>query len=229
MLRSRLTLTNIALVVALVLALGGTSAYAANTILSADIVDGEVKTVDLGPAAVTNAKLADDAVGSHKITDGQVKSVDIDQAAVTSEKVADNTLTGADIDESTLNLPASGNAPVSNRVLAAVGSSGQTLFSLPGLGEVRVRACNGKSTGTLLVNNTSGYLDVSTDVDTSVSGHFDVYHLAPGETTDVDIEGYQRVTYQVGAGFLPGKVATVMVTGWLSSSYCKFQGMAFVK
>ena len=42
-----------------VLATGG--AYAANTILSTDIVDGEVKTADLAGNGVTNGKLAADA------------------------------------------------------------------------------------------------------------------------------------------------------------------------
>jgi uncharacterized membrane protein YtjA (UPF0391 family) len=64
MLRSRLTFANVISVVALVFAFGGTSAYAANTIFSADIVDGEVKTADLAASAVTNGKLAESSVGS---------------------------------------------------------------------------------------------------------------------------------------------------------------------
>lgn len=49
---------NITSTAALVVALGTGGAYAANTISSDDIIDGEVKTADLGNAAVTPAKLS---------------------------------------------------------------------------------------------------------------------------------------------------------------------------
>ena len=55
---------------ALFLVLGAGSAYAANTIFSGDIVDGQVKTVDLANAAVVTAKIADGAVTSAKVQDG---------------------------------------------------------------------------------------------------------------------------------------------------------------
>ena len=60
---------------------GGT-AYAANTVLSGDIVDGEVKTADLASAAVTNAKLADNSVGKPKISAGAVENGKIADGAV---------------------------------------------------------------------------------------------------------------------------------------------------
>jgi hypothetical protein len=72
---------------ALFVALGGTGAYAANTVFSTDIVDGEVKTPDLASVAVTNAKVATNAVTAGKIATN----------AVTTGKVADNNLTGTDI------------------------------------------------------------------------------------------------------------------------------------
>jgi hypothetical protein len=230
MLKSRLTFANVISVIALVFALGGSSAYAANTVFSADIVDGEVKTADLGPDAVTNAKLADNAVGTHKINDGGVRAADIDQGAVTSAHVADDSLTGADIDESTLDLPPTTAGVISNRLVAPIYTSCQTVLSLPsGLGELRVRTCNGKSTGTMLVNNTIGYLDVAVDGHTAAGTSFDVFRLAPGESASTNVEGYERAIYQVGLG-LPGKVATVTTTGWdPNKGFCKFQAMAVVK
>ena len=78
--------------VALFLVVAGGTAYAANTVFSTDIVDGQVKTSDLGALAVTSGKLADDAV-----TGGKVKN-----ASLTGSDVADNSLKGADIDESSL-------------------------------------------------------------------------------------------------------------------------------
>jgi hypothetical protein len=58
------------------------AAYAANTVFSSDIVNGEVKTQDIA-------------------TEG-VATQDIAPSAVTSGRVDNNTLTGADIKEPTL-------------------------------------------------------------------------------------------------------------------------------
>jgi hypothetical protein len=65
-----------------IISFGGTAAYAANTIRSSDIVDGQVMNQDL----------ADNSVGTHKIQDHSVRGVDI----------KDNSLGGAQIKESTL-------------------------------------------------------------------------------------------------------------------------------
>jgi hypothetical protein len=91
--------------VALFVALGGTSAYAANTIRSTDIVDGEVKNVDLGPDAVTSSKLANgsvqnsdlgpDAVTTSKIKAGNVGSTDLADGAVATGKLADGAVKNA--------------------------------------------------------------------------------------------------------------------------------------
>ena len=50
----RLTFANVCSFLALLIALGTGSAYAANTVFSTDIVDGEVKTADLDNNAVTH-------------------------------------------------------------------------------------------------------------------------------------------------------------------------------
>jgi len=52
-LRSRLTYANIAALIALFLSLLTVAAYAAITVFSSDIVDGEVKTQDLTNLGVT--------------------------------------------------------------------------------------------------------------------------------------------------------------------------------
>jgi hypothetical protein len=57
-LRARLTYGNVVATIALFIALATGGAYAANTIRSTDIVDGEVKTPDLANSAVTGAKVA---------------------------------------------------------------------------------------------------------------------------------------------------------------------------
>jgi hypothetical protein len=91
-LRSHLTYANVMATCAFFLALSTGGAYAANTIFSSDIVDGEVKAADIGAGAVTNTKLGGGAVTSDKVKDNTLAGRD----------VLDNSLKGADIDESTL-------------------------------------------------------------------------------------------------------------------------------
>ncbi len=70
-----------------------------NTVFSDDIVNGEVKTPDLGANSVATGKIAD----------GQVTAPDLGANSVNSSKVTDNSLTGADINESTLVLASGGS------------------------------------------------------------------------------------------------------------------------
>jgi len=110
--RGRLTYSNVTSTLALMIAVAGGTAYAANTIASSDIIDGEVKTGDLGANAVTSAKIANGQVTEADVGGGAVATAELKNDAVTNAKVlngtlvggdvADNTLKGADIDESTL-------------------------------------------------------------------------------------------------------------------------------
>jgi hypothetical protein len=101
-LSAHLTYANVVATIALFVALSTGGAYAANTIFSSDIVDGEVKTPDIASAAVTAAKLRPGAVGTDKIADGAVTSEKVKDNNLAGRDVLDNTLKGADIDESTL-------------------------------------------------------------------------------------------------------------------------------
>jgi hypothetical protein len=90
--RPRLTYANVVSTVCLFLILGSGAAYAANTVFSGDIVDGEVKTSDIATAAVGTDKIAQGAVTSEKVRNDNLTGGD----------VLANSLRGADIDESTL-------------------------------------------------------------------------------------------------------------------------------
>lgn len=72
-------------------------AYAANTVFSTDIVDGQVKTSDLAGGAVTNAKLGANSVNSAKIADGTIDNADLAASAVTSAKIAAGGVANSDI------------------------------------------------------------------------------------------------------------------------------------
>lgn len=97
MLRSRLTYANVMSTIAVFLALGGGVAYAANTIFSEDIVDGEVKSADLGAGAVTGGKLGANTVSTNKILDGGVALADLAGDSVDGSKVLDSSLSALDL------------------------------------------------------------------------------------------------------------------------------------
>jgi hypothetical protein len=114
-------------------ALATSSAYAANTIGSADIIDGEIKSADVKDESLTTfdvstflgadvvdgtltaADLGSGSVGSDEVVNDSLLQSDIRAGAVTNDEVLnntligadvqDNTLTGADVNESTLAMP----------------------------------------------------------------------------------------------------------------------------
>jgi hypothetical protein len=67
---------NVTSTLALVVALGGTGAYAANTIGSADIRTGAVHSSDIGTGQVKGADLAPNAVTSAKVRNGTLSRLD---------------------------------------------------------------------------------------------------------------------------------------------------------
>ena len=69
-----LTFANICSFLALTIALGTGTAYAANTVLSTDIVDGEVKNADLGANSVTSGKIYNNSVNADDIRTDAVTS-----------------------------------------------------------------------------------------------------------------------------------------------------------
>jgi hypothetical protein len=110
MLRSlceRITYANVVATLALFIALATGGAYAANTIASEDIIDGEVKNQDLATDAVTYDKIANanvirkkiplGAVDTGRIADGTILDVDLKNSSVTGPKIAPNVVTGSKI------------------------------------------------------------------------------------------------------------------------------------
>jgi hypothetical protein len=96
--------------IALFVALGGTG-YAltlpANSVGSAQIQAERVLNSKLHPGSVSNSRLGRNAVTFSKLASNQMTTVKIRNASLLGEDLAPNTVTGAQIDESTLalNLP----------------------------------------------------------------------------------------------------------------------------
>jgi hypothetical protein len=83
--RPKLTFANIAATVALLLAVGGSSVYAAGQLSKNDVHSG-----NLAPGAVKNPDLGKNAVTSPKIRDGTINGADV-RAGVIRNEVADVT------------------------------------------------------------------------------------------------------------------------------------------
>jgi hypothetical protein len=108
-------------VLALFVALGGTSAYAIDewnssniqneTLLSEDIQNGTLQAQDYGIGSVSGARiqdnnvttldLADGAIFGNDIRDGELTGADVGDGSLTGADVAANSLTGSDINEAT--------------------------------------------------------------------------------------------------------------------------------
>lgn len=148
--RRNLTFANVCSFVALTVALGTGGAYAANTVFSSDIVDGEVKNADLASGAVTSATirnadirgadLAANVVDSSKVLDESIRGADIGSSAVTGSEVATNSLTTSDI----AGAAASPNVTIPAGFVAN-GRCRQLSVSVPGanVGEPALIATNG--------------------------------------------------------------------------------------
>ena len=100
--RKHLTYANVMSTLAALFALSGGVAYAANTVFSSDIVDGEVKEADIGTAAVREAEIGQGAVAAAELKNDAVTAQKVLNETLAGGDVADNALKGADIDESTL-------------------------------------------------------------------------------------------------------------------------------
>ena len=133
--RKHLTYANVMATFAVALALGGGVAYAANTVFSTDIVDGEVKTADLDNNSVrttkivngqvANADLHDDAVDSSKVADGSIGNPDLGVDSVQAIQIADDTIDGGEIIDNSMGSVDLATDSVGNSELGAdaVGSS----------------------------------------------------------------------------------------------------------
>jgi hypothetical protein len=86
---------NVVAFLALFVALGGTSAYAANTVFSADIVDGEVKSVDIGNNEIGSGDVKDNSLNTFDVH--SFLGVDVVDGTLSGADVATESLTGSDI------------------------------------------------------------------------------------------------------------------------------------
>jgi hypothetical protein len=93
--------THVIAYVALFFALTGGTAFAltgSNTVFTDDIVNGEVKTADIGGGEVRSPDILDSGVKATDIADGHVRSLEIAPDAVDSSEIAANAVKADEVD-----------------------------------------------------------------------------------------------------------------------------------
>jgi hypothetical protein len=193
--RLRPSYANVTSTLALVVALGGTGAYAANTIGSGDIKPGAVKASDLGK----------NAVSSPKVKDGSLQLNDLDGSARTSASQAQRNGVSPEFDPGThtvVTLPLKAGQYV---LLASTGyqpsNGGKTVIC-------RIRVNNNPVSARFVTNNGVGDLSCST--------HTVVKLTQPGSVTlEIEVEAGDSVAVRDPkvTAIRVGSVSAVQVTG----------------
>jgi hypothetical protein len=174
------------------------SALAANTVFSEDIVNGEVKRADLGNNAVNapkiatdgvaNAELADNSVTGTEVQDGAIANADladgsvgtnkVQDGAITSSKVLDDSQAGGGLGPQDLQTNAVAQAEIATNGVAAVEIQDNSIdqgevvdFGLSNQ-DVGVLFAEVNATGTL--NNSSGGGVTATKIGVAGTGQYEV-------------------------------------------------------
>jgi hypothetical protein len=109
--------------VALFLALTGSAlavGIAKNSVRSAQIVDGTVRTIDLRDNAVNAQKIAPDAVGSEEIAENAVGSPEVAPDSLTNQDLGENSVTSSEVADQSMTASDLGPNSVASSELAGV-------------------------------------------------------------------------------------------------------------
>jgi hypothetical protein len=141
--RRGLTFANVCSFLALTIALGTGTAYAANSVFSRDIVNGEVKTVDIAANAVKAGKIDDGAVNGAKVAGNSLTTSDLAGASVNGS-VSVNGIANGRCSNLTFNVS---GAEVGEVPVVATGGAMQngivmTALRVASAGHVEVAVCN---------------------------------------------------------------------------------------
>jgi hypothetical protein len=171
--RRRMTFANVCSFLALTIALGTGTAYAANTVFSTDIVNGEVKAVDIHPEAVVAGKIHPGAVNGDKVADGSLTAADLGTDSVGSDEIAANAVQATEIADDSIDT----GEIVDNSLFAADLAPGSV-----GTSEI----ADSSITGADVANNSLTTADLAgTDVHGKIA--FSAGAVANGRCTNFDI------------------------------------------
>lgn len=187
--RRRPSYADVASTLALVVALGGTSAYAATTLAknsvgTAQIQDGAVTTAKLHATAVSAGKIAGRAVKTGKLANLAVTNAELAGGAVNSVKVQNNSLSLLDL----VGADVSGAITIS---AVPANSCGQLIFSVAGarVGQVVLMAFRGD----VVVPSGLVFMPLKVDAANSIRGR--VCNVSTSASSPVSDLGIRMVTF----------------------------------
>ena len=111
--------------IALFFAVGGGTAFAANTVFSSDIVNGEVTSADIGGQEVQTSDIGNDTVTGAKIPNESIGNVDLKAGAVRGSEIANGQVGTQEIADSAVDAAKIATDGVGSSEIAtdSVGSS----------------------------------------------------------------------------------------------------------
>jgi hypothetical protein len=173
-----------------------------NTVFSDDIVDGEVKTADLGNNSVRTSKIATGQVQSIDIGREQVQSVDVKDETLTGADILNQSVTGAEIDYQSANLTTgTGNAASCNDDDGTGSACVSTTVNMGGIGPITIHATG--TWDTFKFNDLAG-ANAASDNPNIVQGkcnlRFDGIQVGPvQELGEADVSGTGTPTHPAGS------------------------------
>lgn len=195
-LRKHLTYANLTSTLALFIALGLSSAYAANQLgpksvgakqlrpgaVTADkIRKNAVTAPKLEALAVKQGKIAGGAVVTSKLASGAVNSEKLAGNSVTPDKIPDNSITGAKVDESTLSQVPSANT--ANRAAFATTANPEAFAKVDSEGTVFPASSKGIGTADVLQGEDPGIYCVNVPGFVPTGGQVTAEYALKGSVT----------------------------------------------
>jgi hypothetical protein len=203
---------------ALFISLGGTGAYAANTIGSSDVIDesllsqdfknGEVKNADIGGNQVTTTKIKAGNVGMTDLADNSVDSAKLQTDSVNASEIADNSIDAGEIIDNSLFAADLGPASVGTSELESNAVDGSKV------------ADNGLTTADLAGTDNSGAITLSTgSVANGRCSQFDI--AVSGAKANEGVIITARAALQVGVTISGQRVPS---DGHVTMNVCNLSG-----
>jgi hypothetical protein len=189
--------------IALVIAIGGGTAYAANTIGSSDIIDESILSQDVKNGEIASADLKDSGVQGGDVRASTLNRSDVADESLTGHDIQDETIGGADVNESLLDPMTA--AQIKDESLTGhdiqdntIGGADVNESLLDPLTTDQIR--DGSLTGHDIQDNTIGGLDVNESLLDGVAYSPAYTKHDPGDFDLPDDGSYAQVIYTGDGG-----------------------------
>lgn len=210
-LRRCASFANVCSLLALTIVLSTGTAYAVNTVRSKDIVNGQVKMVDLGRNAVDSTKVADNSLTADDLGTGSVNSNELATDSVNETEIADSSIDSGEIVDHSVGSIELGDGAVGTTQVADGSLTGSDIAS------------DTISTSDLVGTDQNGSISLSSGA--VAQGRCNSYSIGvPGAVAN------QTVMISARAGLAAGVIlygVRVPSTGTVTMAVCNFTGGTF--